>query len=220
MTHSGPKLVFFYSPGACSLAPHIVFEEANLSYEGNCVLLSEGQHLTEHYRAINPQLRVPALLIDGALLTEVPAILTYLASLNPQANLIPPSGSYDYGQCLEMLAYLSSSLHIAYAQFWRPERFVPADFDSIQEFSEQGRIGIERVSSVIEAKLNSEWVIGNQYTIADSYLLPFYRWGVRIGIDMESNFPRWTAWKARIIQRQAVRRAIELEGIGFEWKPD
>ena len=96
MSHRSPNLVFHYSPGACSLAPHIVLEEAKMSYEGNCVLLSEGQHLTEHYRAINPQLRVPALVIDGALLTEVPAILTYLASLNPQANLMPPSGSYEY----------------------------------------------------------------------------------------------------------------------------
>ena len=220
MNRRGPELVFYYSPGACSLAPHIVLEEAKLSYEGKCVLLAEGQHLTEDYRAINPQLRVPALIIDGALLTECPAILAYLASLNPLANLMPPSASYEYAKCLEMLAYLSSSLHIAYAQYWRPERFVPSEFNSIQEFSEQGRIGIERVSNEIETNLNSEWVVGNQYTIADPYLLVFYRWGVRIGVDMESNFPRWTAWKAQVIQRPAVRRAIELEGIGFEWKPD
>ena len=118
-------LKLFYSPGACSLAPHVVLEELALEYEGHPVLIAEGENLSEEYLKINPRGRVPTLIAHGTAITEVPAILTYLASLKPEAGLVPPYASLDLAKTYELVAWLSSTLHIAYAQLWRPERFLP-----------------------------------------------------------------------------------------------
>jgi glutathione S-transferase len=120
-------LTLFYSPGACSLAPHIVLEELGLEFERRPVLIAEGQHLSREYLKINPRGRVPTLIADGTVITEVPAILPYLASLKRDAGLLPPDGSLDLAKTHEFAGWLSSTLHIAYAQLWRPERFLPED---------------------------------------------------------------------------------------------
>ncbi|HEV2746846.1 MAG TPA: glutathione binding-like protein [Allosphingosinicella sp.] len=211
--------ILYYSPGACSLAPHIVLEETGILFEARRVSIADGELRSADYRAINPKERVPALAVDGEVLTEVPALLAYLASLAPAAELVPPAGTVAFGRCFELMAFLSSSLHIAYAQLWRPERFLPEDFAGRGAFTEQGRKTVRRHSAEIEAGLGGEWALGPRYSIADAYLFPFYRWGVRIGLAMADEHPRWTAWKDRMIRRPAVIRAVGREGIGFDWAP-
>ncbi|MGZ9202373.1 MAG: glutathione S-transferase N-terminal domain-containing protein, partial [Caulobacteraceae bacterium] len=115
----------FYSPGACSIAPHILLRELELPHTLQLVSLADGEHNTASYLRINPKARVPALEIGGEIYTEVPALLTYLASLKPEAGLLPALGSVELARTLEWLAWLSSTVHIAFAQFRRPERFLP-----------------------------------------------------------------------------------------------
>jgi glutathione S-transferase len=211
-------LILYYSPGACSLAAHILLEETHIPFEARRVSIPDGEHRGAAYSAINPRQRIPAMVIEGTLVTEVPALLSYIASLCPEAKLVPPPGTLDYVRCLEFCAFLSSSLHILYAQFRRPERFLPADFPNRDAFIEQGRLNTVRCCREVEDRLGSHWVNGEHYTIADAYLFPFYFWGPRVGLDMASDCPRWTAWKDRMVPRPAVQRAVAQEGLQRDWE--
>ena len=205
-------LTLFYSPGACSLAPHIVLEELGLDFERRPVLIAEREHLSEEYLRINPRGRVPTLIADGTMITEVPAILTYLGSLRRDSGLLPPDGSVELARACELAAWLSSTLHIAYAQLWRPERFLPEGADS-SVLVEHGRTLVRRHNTQLEAWIKGPWLLGESYSIADAYLLPFYRWGNRIGLAMSREYPRWADWTRRMLERPAVARAIATEGI-------
>lgn len=205
-------LTLFYSPGACSLAPHVVLEELGLEFERRPVLIAEGENLSEEYLKINPRGRVPTLVADGTVITEVPAILTYLASLRRDAGLLPPDGSLELAKAYELVAWLSSTLHIDYAQLWRPERFLPDGADS-SVLIEYARTLIRRHCSAVDAWIKGPWVLGGSYSIADAYLLPFYRWGNRIGLTMSEEYPRWTKWTRRMLERPAVSKTVSIEGI-------
>ena len=205
-------LKLFYSPGACSLAPHVVLEELGLEFERHPVLIAAGEQLAQDYLEINPRGRVPALIADGTVITEVPAILIYLATLKPDAKLLPPYGSLDLARAFELMAWISSTLHIAYAQLWRPERFLPEGADS-GPLVGHARTLIQRHNAEVEAWIEGPWVLGSAYSIADAYLLPFYRWGNRIGLAMALECPRWAAWTRRMLDRPAVAETIRIEGI-------
>ena len=203
----------YYAPGACSIAPHILLEEIGVPFEAARIDLASGQQDTPEYRAVNPKGRVPALAIDGEIVTEVPALLTYIASLRPEAGLVPPLGTLEYARCFEWLAFLSSSVHVAYAQFRRPGRFLPLDFPDPDAFTEQGRQHVMNFYREIEQRLAGPWAVGEQYSLADPYLFPFYLWNARVGLDLAGECPRWTAWHARMRERPAVQRAAAREGI-------
>lgn len=211
-------LTLYYSPGACSLGPHILTEELGLRCEYRKVSLAKREQLLGEYRAINPRMRVPALVLSDGVLTEGTAISLYLASLRPNARLLARPGSLEFGKCLEWLAWMASTLHVSYAQVWCPERFLPATSDGAL-LTQQGRSNITRQNLEVERQFSSTWLLGEAYSIADCYLLAFYRWGVRIGLPMELTYPRWTAWRKRMLERPAVQRVVEREGIGATWLP-
>jgi glutathione S-transferase len=209
--------VLYYSPGACSLAPHIVLEEIGEPFEARRVAIAEGKHLAPEYLRLNPRGRVPTLVIDGQPVTEAAAILLHLAHRHAALNLLS-AGALARARCFEWLLFLASSVHIAYAQLWRPRRFLPSEADAAALIS-SGRADIVRYNGEIEARIGSGWLLDEGFSIADAYLFPFYRWGVRIGLDMEASAPRWTRWKDRMLDRPAVRRALATEGIGTSWAP-
>jgi glutathione S-transferase len=206
-------LQLYYSPGACSLAPHIVLEEIEVLFEAHAIDLAQGEQDQADYRSINPRGRVPALIVDGEVVTEVPALLTYLASLRPSEDLVPEAGTIAFARCFEWLAFLSSSLHVAYAQFRRPQRFLPPDAPDVHAFTEQGREHVKGFYREIEQRLIGPWALGENYSLVDPYLLPFYLWDQRVEMDLAANCPRWTAWKERMARRPAVRRAAAREGL-------
>lgn len=205
-------LTLFYSPGACSLAPHIMLEELGLEFERRPVLIAEGEHLSGEYLKINPRGRVPTLIVDGTVVTEVPAILAYLASLRPDASMLPRGATIEFAKAFEFAAWLSSTLHIAYAQLWRPGRFLPEGTDS-SVLAEHARMLIQRHNSEVNGWIKGPWVLGDHYSIADAYLLPFYRWGNRIGLEMAHEYPRWAEWTRRMLERPAVSKTVSIEGI-------
>ncbi len=202
--------VLYYSPGACSLAPHILLEEVGVSFEARRINIADREHVRGDYRAINPRMRVPALRISGTIVTEVPALLYYIAGLRPELDLLPASGCIDLAKCAEFVAFLSSSVHVSYAQFRRPERFLPPDFAHADAVIEQGRKNTVGFYYEIESMLPADgWVLGSRYGIVDAYLLPFFLWGPRLGLSMSRSFPRWTALVTRLLERPPVIRAIQ-----------
>jgi glutathione S-transferase len=220
------KHMFYYSPGTCSLAPHIVLEEIGEPYEMTLISASgprEGEMTsTSTWKAINPKGRVPALLgvagrIGGAdnLLTEVPAILMYLARTNPAAGLLPSDPAAE-ARCIEWMNWLSSSVHsMAFAQMWRSHRFT-TDEEGFAAIKDRGRENVADCFAYIEKLLadGREWAIPEGYTVVDAYLLVFYYWGRRrIRLDMGAHFPAWTRLSEVVARRPAVQRALKVERI-------
>jgi glutathione S-transferase len=215
----------YYAPGTCSLAVHIVLEEIGEPYELELVSASgprEGKMTsTDEWRAINPKARVPALLgvkgrMGGAqdLLTEVHAILIYLARTNPSAALLPTDPAAE-ARCVEWMNWLSGNLHtMAFAQIWRPQRFT-AEEKGEAAVSEKGRENIRDNCAHIERLVadGREWAVPEGYTVVDAYLLVFYYWGQRIKSEMRSLYPAWTRLTERVLARPAVQRALAQEGL-------
>ncbi|MCL6729382.1 glutathione S-transferase family protein [Sphingomonas hankyongi] len=204
-------MVFYYARNACSIAPHIALEEVGAEFEARCVDLTAGEQLSPGFLAVNPAGRVPALVMEERTVTEVPALLTYIASLKTGAGLIPAVSSIEHARCFEWLAFLSSSVHVAYAQFRRPHRFVSQDFACVHALVEQGRRNTIALYREVERRLGDEWAAGNAYSIADMYLVPFHGWSWRLDFDIEAECPKWSAIVERVLDRDAVRRVLARE---------
>lgn len=207
-----PETTLYYSPGACSLAPHIVLAEIGEPFALKRMSTAERANYSPEYLAINPRARIPALAIDGFVLTENPAILAYLGRRFPRVGLYPQSGEAE-ARCLEWLAWLSNTVHVAYAQVLRPERFVneAKDYPPVQA---SGRANILRLYRDIEERLAGRvFALGSRYSVVDPFLLVFYRWGNRIGLEMRADYPAWTRLAQSLAERPAVQQALTTEGI-------
>lgn len=202
-------LTLYYSPGACSMASHIGLEETGASYETKQTVLAKGEHRTEAYLKINPRGKVPALSVDGEVITENTAILTYLARRFPEKNLLP-SDPIAEARCISTMAWLSNTVHPAYRQTMRPERFAEdeAAHASVKDTGRKTFLECCReLDGLLEGK---DFLMGSQYTVADPYALVFYGWGVRSALPM-NELRAFTAWKDRMLQRRAVRTILERE---------
>lgn len=206
-------IALYYSPGACSLAPHIVLNETGEAFELRRFSTAERANHSPEYLAVNPKGRIPALLIDDFVLTETPAILAYLGRRFPGAGLYPAGPSQDEARCLELLAWSSNTVHVAFAQLFRPERFVPREADQ-PPVKESGRTNYERCLADIDARLQrADYAVGGRFGLVDAFWLVFYRWGLRAGYDMRERFPAYTACAERLCARPSVQRALTAEGI-------
>jgi glutathione S-transferase len=206
----------YWSPGACSIAPHIVLEEIGEPYSlarvtidmaGTADLLVQPEYLK-----INPKGRVPALTIEDRVLTEAPAIMAYLARRHPEVGLLPADPEAE-ARVIEWINWLGTAVHaVAFGQVVRPQRFVtdPEDFPKVIA---RGRRNVATAYAYIEEQLSGrEWAIGSHYTLADIYLLFFYLGSKRSGNPMETAFPAWTAVADRALARPAVQRVLAQEG--------
>ncbi len=210
----GVKL--FYSPGACSLAPHIALEETGADFEAVLVDFSHGAQRAPDYLAINPKGRVPAVSDEGFIVTENPAVLRYVARKYPAAGLWPEAARED-ARCLEWLGWCTSGVHVAYAHMRRPERYATSEAAKADVVA-RGRETAREVWEQVEAKLGKQgtaWAAGESYSVADPYIFTFWTWGrgKALGYDMARDFPRWTEHARRMGERGAVRRALAREGI-------
>jgi glutathione S-transferase len=212
----------YYSPNSCSLAPHIVLEEIGQPYETELILATDGKMTnTPEWRAINPKGRVPALTgvpgrIGGApnLLTEVQAILLFLARSYPDARLLPDNPAGE-ARAVEWMTWLASNVHaMSFGQLWRPERF-SANESCFLHIKAKGRENLRQQFAYIETLLSDgrDWAVSGRYSVVDPYLLVFYRWGSLFDLDMARDFPAWTDIARRVCARPAVGRVLAASGI-------
>jgi glutathione S-transferase len=203
----------YYSPGACSLAVHIALYEIGQAFEAVAVRIADGAHQEASYLSINPRGLLPALDTGDFVVTEATAILMWLAQQHPDKGLWPANNSEAAARCAEWLAWISGTLHTAFALLWRPERFCSdaACNDSIKTHGQQL---VATHFSEIERRLATQtWACGASFSVADIYLLPFWRWGTRIGMPMHEDYPAWSAHSAKLAERRSVQQAIAAEGI-------
>jgi glutathione S-transferase len=202
-------LTLYFSPGACSLASHIGLEETGAPYEAKPILLAKGQQRTEEYQKINPRGKVPALSVDGKVLVENTAILTYLARRFPEKKLMPTDPAEE-ARCIGTMCWFSSIVHPSYQRVNRPERFAEAEV-AHAAVKENGRksfwANCQEIDSMFQGK---EWIMGSDYTLVDPYALVFYGWGVRGGFPMKE-LSAYTAWQERMMKRPTVKKTVEAE---------
>ena len=196
----------YYSPGVCSLAPHIVLREAGLPFEP--VLASTKTHQladgTDYY-TINAKGYVPLLeLDDGQRLTEGPVINQYLADLVPAKKLAPPAGTMARYRLQEWLNFITSEVHKAYGALFNP---IPEEGKAVFRQKLRGRY------EWIEAQLGDKpYLMGEDFTVADAYLFTCTRWAPFCGVDV-SGLPRVAAYMERVAARPAVQEAMRAEGL-------
>ena len=197
----------YYSPGACSLAPHIVASEAGLALQFEKVdLRTKKTETGADSGAINPKGYVPALLLDdGELLTEGVAVSQYLADRKPESGLAPAAGSLARYRLQEMLTYVSSELHKNYGPLFNPA--------SAPELRAEKVAALQKRYALIEKQLQGRsYLFGEHFTAADAYLFVVTSWAPKLKVDL-SAFPNLTAFQARVAARPAVQTALRAEGL-------
>jgi glutathione S-transferase len=202
-------LELYFSPGACSTASHIGIEETGTPYVEKPTLLPKAEHKTEAYLKINPRGKVPALSVDGKVIVENTAILSYLARQFPKANLLP-ADPLEQARCISTMTWFSNTVHPAYQHYMRAERFTP-DTAAQASVKETGKktfwSSLQEIDAMLQGK---EWIMGSQYTVADPYAVVFYGWGLRAELPMKE-LAAYTAFKERLIKRPAARKVLESE---------
>lgn len=202
---TGMKL--YYSPGACSLSPHIVALEAGIDLR-----LEKVDTRTKTVKAegdfwnVNPKGYVPALELDnGEILTEGPAIVQYLADLKPASGLAPANGTWARVRLQEALSYITSEIHKTYSPLFNPK---------VSSEVRQERIEyLRRRYALLDAQLaGRNYLFGDQFTVADAYLFVVTNWAKSTRVDL-SEFANLLAFQRRVAARPAVRSALAAEGL-------
>lgn len=197
----------YYSPGACSLSPHIVAEEAGLACE--YILASTKSHQLQDgtdFYSINPLGYVPFLVLDdGQTLREGPVIVQYLADQVPDKQLLPAVGSMERYRVLEWLNFIGTELHKSFGPLFKPG--TPEDYKPAVIAALRGRF--EWVEKQLTGR---DYLMGSQFTVADAYLFTVSGWGKFVGLDM-GDLPQLQAYLARIAARPAVQAAMRAEGL-------
>lgn len=202
-------LTLYCWPGSSSVVPHIVLEEIGAPYERRIVDFTTGEHKSLPYLKINPHGKVPALAVDGAVLTENVAILTYLAKQFPEAKLFP-SGALNEAHCISLMAWFGSTVHPAFARIIRPQRFV-TDTIAHPSLKEAARSVFWDYCREVDRLLDGRrWMLGTQYTVCDPYAFFVFDQGSRIKLPMHE-LRAYAAFADRMSERAAVRAVVERE---------
>jgi len=198
----------YFSPGACSLSPHIVLQEAGYAFHLEKVdLKSHRTHAGVALATVSGKNYVPILeLDDGQQLTEGPVIVQYLADGRPEADLIPKSGTFERYRVQEWLNFITSELHKTFTPlFHRAE--ISKDWQDASETKLAGRF--EWLSAQLDGR---GYLMGERFTVADAYLFTVLNWCNFVGLDLK-RWPTLDAYVARVAARPAVQRAMKAEGL-------
>jgi glutathione S-transferase len=197
----------YYSPGACSLSPHIALIESGLPFTTERVdLKAKTTAGGADFTAINPRGYVPALeLDDGQVLTEGPAIVQYIANQVPNKHLAPPPYSIEHYQMLERLNFIGTELHKSFGPLFNPA--------AGQDAKDAARAHLEkRYGQVVDMLGKNDYLVGNQFTVADAYLFVTLNWAEKMGFDL-NKWPALKALRERVGARPAVQQALADEGL-------
>jgi glutathione S-transferase len=197
----------YFSPGACSLCTHIALHESGLDFEP--VLASTKTHRLADgtdYHSINPLGYVPLLeLADGTRMTEVAAILQYIADLAPASNLAPPAGQLARYQLMAWLNFVATELHKGFSPLFSKD--TPDNYKPIAKAHLMQRLAWG------DAQLQDRpFLMGETFSVADLYLFNISNWAHLVGLKL-TDFPNLLALRARVSERPAVRAAMRAEGL-------
>lgn len=197
----------YYSPGACSLSPHIALREAGLSFD-LALASTKTKKLADgsDFLAINPKGQVPALQLDGGeVLTEGPAIVQYIADQAPASGLAPAAGTLARYRLMEWLNFITSELHKSFSPL-----FTPGTSDDAKAAA-KARL-MDRLGWVDTQLAGKDYLMGKQFTVADGYLFTVTNWTNFVGMDI-SGLTNLAAFMGRVAARPKVQEALKAEGL-------
>jgi glutathione S-transferase len=197
----------YYSPGACSLSPHICLREAGLNFDLEQVdLKAKKTKAGADFTQVNPKGQVPTLKLDnGEVLTEGPAVVQYIADQKPASGLAPAAGTMGRYRLQEWLNFLTSEVHKGFSPLFRPN--TPEDYKPIVKDALFAKFG------VLDKHLaGKSYLMGDQFTVADAYAFTVVGWSKYHKIDL-GQWPNLKAYMERVGARPKVQEALKAEGL-------
>jgi glutathione S-transferase len=197
----------YYSPGACSMAPHIVLRELGKKFDLEPVDLGTKKTAGgKDYTGINPKGYVPALeLKSGEILTEASTILQYLADKTKATKLLPKAGTMARYRAIEMLNYIAAEVHKSLGALFAPGLSEEVRKATLERISKR----LDHLDAVLA---KSKFLLGNSFSVADAYAFTVLSWGPHLKVDM-SPWKNIRAYLERVGKRPAVQAALKAEGL-------
>ncbi len=197
----------YYTPGVCSLSPHIVLCEAGFDYElAKVDLKTKKLEDGSDYNAVAEKSAVPLIVLDnGDILTEGPAIIQYLADLKPETNLAPANGTFERVRLQEWLNYITTEMHKTHY----PLFFKECGEQAAEVYLKKLKNTYSYVSKKLEGQ---QYLMGDQFTVADAYLFTVVNWSTFLNLDL-SPWPVLVEYQKRVAARPAVQKAMKAEGL-------
>ena len=198
------SITLYTARASIGVASHVALEESGLDYEVVELDFSKQQQSGEGYLKINPKARVPSLVVEQGILTETPAILTYLARCAPDSSIALPEDAFAYAEIQSFNSYLCSTVHVAHAHKMRGTRWAE-DEATIKSMTDNVPRTMALCFDMIEKQmLKSPWVHGEQFSISDPYLYRMSSWLKGDGVDI-GRYPKVKAHHSAMEQRASVK---------------
>jgi glutathione S-transferase len=207
MTTNSPWTLY-HAVGTCAQAVHIALLEAGAAFDTVWLDFNQQQQRAPDFLRLNPKGRVPALVTPQGVLTEVPALLLFVAQTHPDADLAPLDDPFELARLQSFNSYLASTVHVAHAHKRRGSRWADEP-EAIAAMQRKVAHNMTEYFAHVETDWLSPgpWVLGERYSVADAYLFTVGQWLAGDGVD-EQQFPRLLAHRARMQARPAVQVAL------------
>ena len=200
-----PNTNFYRGNGSCSLVPHILLRELQVPSTG----LTKAEFLR-----INPKAQVPTLMVDGVVITEMPAVLTCIVRLGNTTDLLGRN-AIEQAQVLSWLAWLSGTVHgTGYGARLKPSRYVDDHPEMHDAIKDKGNAVVENSNRLIEEKIVGPFALGDEMTMVDFNLYLFGRWTKKFGPfqgSLEKDFPKFLRIAKEIESRESTKAAVAAE---------
>lgn len=202
------KLTLAYTPMACSLVPYILLTEAGATFDTMDINMGKGEHMRPEFLKLNPKGKVPALIIDGQVLTENVAIQIWIAGQFPNAKLLP-ADALDNARAMAVMSWCASGIHPKITQQARPERYcdLPDSADSVRALGSHSLMDLLAIADNMLA--GREWFF-DQFSCADAYFYWCFRRSTQLKPDV-SHFKNCMAHMQRMEQRASVQKLLAHE---------
>lgn len=204
----------FFSPGACSLAPHILLNEVGGGYETYKVDLAAKKLANgEDFLKVNPKGQVPTLQTeDGKILTENAVILGYIADTFPHKNVLPANGTWERYKANEWLNFVATEVHKSMGSLFATDRVYPDKAVAEQVKTAIKGLVAKKLDYVNTHLAQNEFLTGKNFCAADAYLFTVLGWSGMLKIDL-TPFAHIQTFQKRMMERPAVQRAMQAEGL-------
>lgn len=206
------SIALYWIPGSCARVPFVALEEAGAPFDLRPINRYRGEHETEAYRAVNPKGKVPALVLDDLVVTEVPVTVQALARRLPAANLLP-TAEKDGIEALSLMAWFASGLHPTAGRFRFPN-LASDDPSAFAGIREKARQDLREGFAILERRLEGRGWLFDEWSAVDAYA--FYIWFRVVGSGLDgSEFPAYAAHARRCQARPSVARVLDREEVEF-----
>lgn len=211
----------YYSPGTASFAPHVLLRELDVPFTLRMVDRAAVEHKQPAYLQLNPNGTIPVLLDGSLVLYETAAICLHLADTHPQAALLPPLGTPERAQAYKWLVWLTNTVQATLLHYFHPERMVDADNSAgALQVKAHAEARIGDLLLQIDQHLASHggpWFLGERFGALDPFVFMLCRWTRGFGQKPARAYPNIAPYLARVLERPAVQRTFEVEGLSAPW---